>query len=131
MKLLVSFQKYSHRINGGKEYFLSRRNNLYDILKKSVYIFNIRVSIYMNVVYILCFSVDFDELLDERRFSSIEKIKTVASTYMACSGLNPSDQVSLFLIRLLEKKSSNFFLERVNKSNEYSNKGRAFLNYIL
>ncbi|CAL8110129.1 unnamed protein product [Orchesella dallaii] len=36
--------------------------------------------------------VDFDELLDERRFSSIEKIKTVASTYMACSGLHPSDQ---------------------------------------
>jgi hypothetical protein len=38
--------------------------------------------------------VDFDELLDERRFGSIEKIKTVASTYMACSGLNPNDQVN-------------------------------------
>ncbi|XP_035711027.1 adenylate cyclase type 8 isoform X4 [Folsomia candida] len=37
--------------------------------------------------------VDFDELLDERRFGSIEKIKTVASTYMACSGLNPTDQM--------------------------------------
>ena len=35
-------------------------------------------------------AVDFDELLDEKRFGSIEKIKTVASTYMACSGLNPS-----------------------------------------
>ncbi len=44
------------------------------------------------------FSVDFDELLDERRFSSIEKIKTVASTYMACSGLNPNDQVRQFVL---------------------------------
>lgn len=44
--------------------------------------------------WILIYAVDFDELLDERRFGSIEKIKTVASTYMACSGLNPTDQVS-------------------------------------
>lgn len=34
-------------------------------------------------------SVDFDELLDESRFASIEKIKTIGSTYMAVSGLNP------------------------------------------
>lgn len=35
---------------------------------------------------------DFDELLDEDRFSSIEKIKTVSATatYMAASGLNPT-----------------------------------------
>ncbi|KZS05949.1 putative Adenylyl cyclase [Daphnia magna] len=33
--------------------------------------------------------VDFDELLDESRFASIEKIKTIGSTYMAVSGLNP------------------------------------------
>ncbi|XP_014216036.1 adenylate cyclase type 8-like isoform X2 [Copidosoma floridanum] len=33
---------------------------------------------------------DFDELLDERRFHCIEKIKTVGATYMAASGLNPS-----------------------------------------
>ncbi|KAJ8920880.1 hypothetical protein NQ315_015673 [Exocentrus adspersus] len=35
---------------------------------------------------------DFDELLDEERFSSIEKIKTVSATatYMAASGLNPT-----------------------------------------
>ncbi|XP_049854245.1 adenylate cyclase type 8 isoform X4 [Schistocerca gregaria] len=33
---------------------------------------------------------DFDELLDEPRFKSIEKVKTVASTYMAASGLNPT-----------------------------------------
>ncbi|KAF5271309.1 hypothetical protein FQA39_LY08107 [Lamprigera yunnana] len=34
---------------------------------------------------------DFDELLDESRFSTIEKIKTVCATatYMAASGLNP------------------------------------------
>ncbi len=34
--------------------------------------------------------VDFDELLDDSRFSSVEKIKTIGSTYMAVSGLvNP------------------------------------------
>ncbi|XP_014225754.1 adenylate cyclase type 8-like isoform X1 [Trichogramma pretiosum] len=33
---------------------------------------------------------DFDELLDEKRFHCIEKIKTVGATYMAASGLNPS-----------------------------------------
>ncbi|XP_047494880.1 adenylyl cyclase 78C-like isoform X2 [Penaeus chinensis] len=33
---------------------------------------------------------DFDELLDEDRFSCIEKIKTIGSTYMATSGLNPT-----------------------------------------
>lgn len=31
--------------------------------------------------------VDFDELLDDSRFSSVEKIKTIGSTYMAVSGL--------------------------------------------
>ncbi len=35
-------------------------------------------------------SVDFDEILDESRFSCIEKIKTIGSSYMAVSGLNPS-----------------------------------------
>lgn len=37
-------------------------------------------------------SADFDELLDEERYSSIEKIKTVSATatYMAASGLNPT-----------------------------------------
>lgn len=35
---------------------------------------------------------DFDELLDDERFSTIEKIKTVSATatYMAASGLNPT-----------------------------------------
>ncbi|XP_065361143.1 adenylyl cyclase 78C isoform X1 [Calliphora vicina] len=31
---------------------------------------------------------DFDELLEESRFASIEKIKTVGATYMAAAGLN-------------------------------------------
>ena len=35
------------------------------------------------------FSVDFDEILDDEKFQSIEKIKTVGSTYMAASGINP------------------------------------------
>ncbi|GAB6028424.1 hypothetical protein CHUAL_002584 [Chamberlinius hualienensis] len=32
---------------------------------------------------------DFDKLLDDPQFSCIEKIKTIASTYMAASGLSP------------------------------------------
>ncbi|KAJ4437671.1 hypothetical protein ANN_17816 [Periplaneta americana] len=35
---------------------------------------------------------DFDELLDEPRFKCIEKVKTVGATYMAASGLNPSQK---------------------------------------
>ncbi|XP_076361837.1 adenylate cyclase type 8-like isoform X2 [Tachypleus tridentatus] len=35
---------------------------------------------------------DFDQLLDDERFSCLEKIKTISSTYMAVSGLNPDDQ---------------------------------------
>jgi len=42
-----------------------------------------------------CFSADFDELLDEPRFKCIEKVKTVGATYMAASGLNPSQKVSM------------------------------------
>lgn len=45
----------------------------------------------------MCFIVaDFDELLDEERFCAIEKIKTVSATatYMAASGLNPTQKVS-------------------------------------
>ncbi len=37
----------------------------------------------------ICKLVDFDELLDESSFASIEKIKTIGSTYMAVSGLDP------------------------------------------
>ncbi|KAG7160379.1 Adenylate cyclase type 8-like, partial [Homarus americanus] len=35
---------------------------------------------------------DFDEALDEDRFTCIEKIKTIGSTYMAASGLNPTEK---------------------------------------
>lgn len=36
---------------------------------------------------------DFDSLMDEPRFATVEKIKTVGATYMAASGLNPKRQV--------------------------------------
>lgn len=32
---------------------------------------------------------DFDELLEKNEFSNVEKIKTIGSTFMAASGLNP------------------------------------------
>ena len=39
--------------------------------------------------------IDFDEILDDEKFASVEKIKTVGSTYMAASGITPiSDKVS-------------------------------------
>lgn len=38
---------------------------------------------------------DFDSLMDEPKFTTIEKIKTVGATYMAASGLNPKHQVNL------------------------------------
>ena len=48
-----------------------------------------------NLKY-LFFIVDFDEVLDEERFRSVDKIKTIGSTYMAASGLNPTPHVSSF-----------------------------------
>ena len=44
----------------------------------------------LTIWIIIALLVDFDELLDESRFASIEKIKSIGSTYMAVSGLNPS-----------------------------------------
>ncbi|XP_055308382.1 adenylyl cyclase 78C-like, partial [Sitodiplosis mosellana] len=36
---------------------------------------------------------DFDSLMDEPQFSTVEKIKTVGATYMAAAGLNPKHQL--------------------------------------
>lgn len=47
---------------------------------------------------LFCFTADFDELLSETKFSSIEKIKTVGASYMAASGLNPSVKARILLI---------------------------------
>ena len=45
--------------------------------------------------------IDFDEILDDEKFVSVEKIKTVGSTYMAASGITPiSDKVSKQLNRV-------------------------------
>lgn len=35
---------------------------------------------------------DFDQLLEQEQFRSIEKVKTISSTYLAACGLNPRDQ---------------------------------------
>lgn len=35
---------------------------------------------------------DFDQLLEDEQFRSIEKVKTISSTYLAACGLNPRDQ---------------------------------------
>lgn len=43
---------------------------------------------------------DFDSLMDEPQFSTVEKIKTVGATYMAASGLNPKHQVNIFTFKL-------------------------------
>ena len=36
---------------------------------------------------------DFDEILEEEKFKSIDKIKTVGSTYMAASGIENINQL--------------------------------------
>lgn len=46
--------------------------------------------IYKILDRVLWLAVDFDKLLMQQRFKSIEKIKTIAATYMAASGLNPN-----------------------------------------
>lgn len=33
---------------------------------------------------------DYDELLSKKEFRNVEKIKTIGSTFMAASGLNPA-----------------------------------------
>ena len=48
-----------------------------------------------HVTHISLFTVDFDELLDSDNFVHVEKIKTIGSTYMAASGLNPDLEVSV------------------------------------
>ncbi len=45
---------------------------------------------------------EFDMLLEKQQFSSIEKIKTIGSTYMAASGLNLKDEDSDGVEHLLE-----------------------------
>ena len=37
-------------------------------------------------------SVDFDEILDDDKFRSLEKIKTIGSTYMVASGIRGAIQ---------------------------------------
>uniref|UniRef100_T1IKH0 adenylate cyclase n=1 Tax=Strigamia maritima TaxID=126957 RepID=T1IKH0_STRMM len=47
---------------------------------------------------------DFDELMEQPRFKCIEKIKTIGSTYMAASGLNPkqSDEEHAHICTLVD-----------------------------
>jgi len=49
---------------------------------------------------LFCFTADFDELLSETKFGSIEKIKTVGASYMAASGLNPGVKARMLLLFL-------------------------------
>lgn len=46
---------------------------------------------------------DFDILLSEPRFASVEKIKTISAsaTYMAVSGLNSTSEVRLFVFKYI------------------------------
>ena len=41
--------------------------------------------------------IDFDEILDDEKFASVEKIKTVGSTYMAASGITPTSEKVKYL----------------------------------
>jgi len=63
--------------------------------------------------------VDFDELLDDEKFKTIEKIKTIGSTYMAASGITPvSEKEDQFnhLCDLIDFAAElNYKLEDINK----------------
>ncbi|CAH1390049.1 unnamed protein product [Nezara viridula] len=52
-----------------------------------------RFNTYFDITISLIVS-DFDELLSQPRFNMVEKIKTIGSTFMAASGLNPSQRRS-------------------------------------
>ena len=43
---------------------------------------------------------DFDSLLEDPQFKSIEKIKTLGATYMAAAGLDPKLQVNLYIFSI-------------------------------
>ena len=43
-------------------------------------------------------SVDFDEILDDDKFRSLEKIKTIGSTYMVATGINPEFNENSFQV---------------------------------
>uniref|UniRef100_A0A8C5DSZ7 adenylate cyclase n=1 Tax=Gouania willdenowi TaxID=441366 RepID=A0A8C5DSZ7_GOUWI len=59
---------------------------------------------------------DFDELLSKPKFSSVEKIKTIGSTYMAAAGLTytpPGDERKMSYSHLINTHSFNSFKLRV------------------
>ena len=63
--------------------------------------------------------VDFDELLDDEKFKTIEKIKTIGSTYMAASGITPvgekEDQYNHLCDLIDFAGEMNYKLEDINK----------------
>jgi class 3 adenylate cyclase len=73
---------------------------------------------------------DFDELLDKPKFSAVEKIKTIGSTYMAATGLarkdskvNPVVMMCQFAMELFKK------LDTINKHSFNDFKLRVGLNH--
>lgn len=52
---------------------------------------------------------DFDKLLLKPKFSGIEKIKTIGSTYMLASGLSPGKEGGDSKVKVLDQKR-NFLL---------------------
>lgn len=58
-------------------------------------------------------SINFFQVLSEPRFRSIEKIKTIKSTYMAAAGLKPEYEVKQ------TKKKNDFCFENL-ESQGYS-----------
>ena len=57
--------------------------------------------------------VDFDQILDDEKFRTIEKIKTIGSTYMAASGINPLESERDELAHLCDLV--DFAIEMKNK----------------
>ncbi len=69
---------------------------------------------------------DFDNLLEEKRFQDVEKIKTIGSTYMAACGLHPKasadeDSHIKSLLTMMD-----FAIEMMDKLQEFNDEGLRF-----
>ena len=88
---------------GMEDLFAERRNNagvLFASIPNFTEFYSEDVNEGMECIRLLNeIIIDFDEILDDEKYVTVEKIKTVGSTYMAASGITPiSDKVWLVIV---------------------------------
>ena len=81
-----------------REGSVSQKFNIFNVISSSEFwrgaLFPMQWPWYDIDVYVsfVLSSVDFDEILDDDKFRSLEKIKTIGSTYMVASGIRGAIQ---------------------------------------